>query len=130
VCNQFDSVIPAHSFKFTATLQNAQNCNNPLLVRIESKADHRSEKLTGKIIEEQADKWSFMLWNMGLKYEWKALLINKKASSCQDDAFLYSSFCFLDAAASKHYLDKFRLHSDFYYLRNGTLNILPVSYIS
>lgn len=63
-----DRVVPAHSFKFAATLQTAQNCNNPVLIRIESKAGHGAGKPTGKIIEEQADKWSFMLWNMGVNY--------------------------------------------------------------
>ncbi|CAN5805733.1 prolyl oligopeptidase family serine peptidase [soil metagenome] len=63
-----DRVVPAHSFKFAGTLQTAQNCNNPVLIRIESKAGHGAGKPTSKIIEEQADKWSFMLWNMGVNY--------------------------------------------------------------
>lgn len=63
-----DRVVPAHSFKFAATLQAAQDCNNPVLIRIESKAGHGAGKPTSKIIEEQADKWSFLLWNMGVNY--------------------------------------------------------------
>jgi prolyl oligopeptidase len=64
-----DRVVPAHSFKFAAQLQAAQSCNNPALIRIETKAGHGAGKPTGKIIEEQADKWSFMLWNMGIAYK-------------------------------------------------------------
>jgi len=64
-----DRVVPAHSFKFAATLQAAQSCDNPVLIRIETKAGHGAGKPTGKIIEEQADKWSFMFWNMGVGYK-------------------------------------------------------------
>ncbi|MBG9377869.1 S9 family peptidase [Panacibacter sp. DH6] len=64
-----DRVVPAHSFKFAAQLQNAQTCENPVLIRIESKAGHGAGKPTSKIIEEQADKWSFMLWNIGVDYK-------------------------------------------------------------
>ncbi len=64
-----DRVVPAHSFKFAATLQAAQNCDNPVLIRIESKAGHGAGKPTSKIIEEQADKWAFLLYNMGLGYK-------------------------------------------------------------
>ncbi|MGN6618936.1 MAG: prolyl oligopeptidase family serine peptidase [Ilyomonas sp.] len=64
-----DRVVPAHSFKFAASLQAAQDCDNPVLIRIESKAGHGAGKPTSKIIEEQADKWSFMLYNMGLSYK-------------------------------------------------------------
>ncbi len=63
-----DRVVPAHSFKFAAALQEAQGCNNPALIRIETKAGHGAGKPTSMIIDEQADKWSFMLYNMGLKY--------------------------------------------------------------
>src|SRR5215210_1699255 len=63
-----DRVVPAHSFKFAATLQAAQSCDHPVLIRIETKAGHGAGKPTSKIIEEQADKWAFMLFNMGLSY--------------------------------------------------------------
>ncbi len=59
-----DRVVPAHSFKFAATLQAAQSCTNPVLIRIESKAGHGAGKPTSKIIEEQADVWAFLLYNM------------------------------------------------------------------
>ncbi len=63
-----DRVVPAHSFKFAATLQAAQSCDKPVLIRIETKAGHGAGKPTSKIIEEQADKWSFLLYNMNLNY--------------------------------------------------------------
>ncbi len=63
-----DRVVPAHSFKFAASLQAAQSCENPVLIRVETKAGHGAGKPTSKIIEEQADKWAFMLHNMGLGY--------------------------------------------------------------
>lgn len=63
-----DRVVPAHSFKFAASLQDAQNCDNPVLIRIETNAGHGAGKPTDKIIDEQADKWAFMLYNMGLTY--------------------------------------------------------------
>ena len=64
-----DRVVPAHSFKFAAQLQAKQACDNPVLIRIESKAGHGSGKPTSKIIEEQADKWAFLFWNMGIQYK-------------------------------------------------------------
>jgi len=63
-----DRVVPAHSFKFAATLQAAQSCSNPVLISIETKAGHGAGKPTSKIIQEQADKWAFLLYNMGLNY--------------------------------------------------------------
>ncbi len=63
-----DRVVPAHSFKFAATLQAAQSCDNPVLISIETKAGHGAGKPTSKIIEEQADKWAFLLYIMGLNY--------------------------------------------------------------
>ncbi len=64
-----DRVVPAHSFKFAAALQNGQSCTNPTLIRIETKAGHGAGKPTDMIIAEQADKWSFLFWNMGLGYK-------------------------------------------------------------
>jgi prolyl oligopeptidase len=63
-----DRVVPAHSFKFAARLQEYHKGNNPVLIRIESNAGHGAGKPTSKIIEEQADKWAFMFQNMGLNY--------------------------------------------------------------
>ena len=60
-----DRVVPAHSFKFAARLQDYHKGSSPALIRIETNAGHGAGKPTGKIIEEQADKWAFMLYNMG-----------------------------------------------------------------
>lgn len=56
-----DRVVPAHSFKFAATLQAAHNGDAPVLIRIETKAGHGAGKPTAKIIEEAADKWAFLV---------------------------------------------------------------------
>jgi prolyl oligopeptidase len=61
-----DRVVPAHSFKFAATLQEAQGCENPTLIRIDSKAGHGAGKPTSKMIDEAADIWSFVFYNMGV----------------------------------------------------------------
>lgn len=61
-----DRVVPAHSFKFAARLQEYHTGSSPALIRIETNAGHGAGKPTAKIIEEQADKWAFMLYNMGL----------------------------------------------------------------
>jgi len=55
-----DRVVPAHSFKFAAALQAAHSGENPVLIRIETKAGHGAGKPTAKIIEEIADKWAFL----------------------------------------------------------------------
>ncbi len=62
-----DRVVPAHSFKFAATLQKGQAGPAPILIRIDVNAGHGAGKPTAKILDEQADKWAFMLWNMGIK---------------------------------------------------------------
>lgn len=62
-----DRVVPAHSFKFAAELQEKQSCEKPTLIRIDVKAGHGAGKPTSKVIEEAADIWAFTLWNMGLK---------------------------------------------------------------
>ena len=64
-----DRVVPAHSFKFAAALQSVQKCSNPVLIRIETKAGHGAGKPTTMLIDEQADKWSFLFWNMNLSYK-------------------------------------------------------------
>ena len=61
-----DRVVPAHSFKFAATLQEYHVGNNPVLIRIESKAGHGAGKSISKTIEEQADLYSFAWYNMGV----------------------------------------------------------------
>jgi prolyl oligopeptidase len=61
-----DRVVPAHSFKFISELQDKQDCANPVLIRIETKAGHGAGKPTSKIIEEYADIYAFMFYNMGI----------------------------------------------------------------
>ncbi|MCC5598061.1 prolyl oligopeptidase family serine peptidase [Nostoc favosum] len=56
-----DRVVPAHSFKFAAALQEAHIGDAPTLIRIETKAGHGAGKPTAKIIEEAADKWAFLV---------------------------------------------------------------------
>ena len=62
-----DRVVPAHSFKFAAALQAAHRGHNPVLIRIETKAGHGAGKPTSKIIEEAADKWAFLVANLGME---------------------------------------------------------------
>ncbi len=64
-----DRVVPAHSFKFAARLQEFHKGNAPVLIRIETKAGHGAGKSTAQIIAEQADKWSFFFRNMDLNWE-------------------------------------------------------------
>ena len=64
-----DRVVPAHSFKFAARLQEYHQGKTPVLIRIETNAGHGAGKPTSKIIQEQADKWAFMFQNMGVTYE-------------------------------------------------------------
>jgi prolyl oligopeptidase len=59
-----DRVVPAHSFKFAATLQAYQACQSPILINIETKAGHGAGKSTAQQIQEQADKWAFLFFNM------------------------------------------------------------------
>ncbi len=58
-----DRVVPAHSFKFAARLQEADRGDNPVLIRIDKRAGHGAGKPTSKIIDEQADKWAFFFYN-------------------------------------------------------------------
>ncbi|MFN3528745.1 MAG: prolyl oligopeptidase family serine peptidase [Bacteroidia bacterium] len=62
-----DRVVPAHSFKFAAALQEGHAGKAPVIIRIDTKAGHGAGKPTSMIIAEQADKWAFMFHNMGLK---------------------------------------------------------------
>lgn len=64
-----DRVVPAHSFKFAATLQQDQAGEAPVLISIQTNAGHGAGKPTDKAIEEIADKWAFMFYNMGLDYK-------------------------------------------------------------
>ncbi len=56
-----DRVVPAHSFKYASTLQQAQGGDAPILIRIQTKAGHGAGKPTMMQIEEQADRWGFLV---------------------------------------------------------------------
>ena len=61
-----DRVVPAHSFKYAATMQAAQTGDAPVLIRIETKAGHGAGKPTAKVIEEQADIYGFLMKTLGM----------------------------------------------------------------
>lgn len=62
-----DRVVPAHSFKFGAELQEKQSCSNPVLVRIETNAGHGAGRSTEQVIAENTDLLSFALYEMGIR---------------------------------------------------------------
>ena len=62
-----DRVVPAHSFKFTAELQNKQTGDNPTLIRIETNAGHGAGTPVSKTIEQYADIFGFAFYNMGFR---------------------------------------------------------------
>ena len=62
-----DRVVPAHSFKFAATLQECQAGKAPVLIRIDSKAGHGGGKPLSKQMEENADIYGFLMYEMGMK---------------------------------------------------------------
>jgi len=66
-----DRVVPAHSFKYIATLQNVYKGNNPVMIRIQTKAGHSAGKPVSMRIDEAADKWAFAFNNMGVKTIYK-----------------------------------------------------------
>jgi prolyl oligopeptidase len=61
-----DRVVPAHSFKFISALQEAQQGDAPVLIRVQTQAGHGAGMPTSMIIQQQADKWSFMFHHVGL----------------------------------------------------------------
>ncbi len=62
-----DRVVPAHSFKYAATLQAANTGNRPKIIRIDSKAGHGAGKPIAKILDEYADIYSFIFANIPFK---------------------------------------------------------------
>jgi len=62
-----DRVVPAHSFKFAAELQEKQTGNNPTLIRIDINAGHGAGKSVAATIQESVDIMAFTLFNMGIK---------------------------------------------------------------
>jgi prolyl oligopeptidase len=65
-----DRVVPAHSFKFIATLQEKQKGNAPVLIRIETRSGHGASNVT-KSLEETGDRYAFFLYNVGAKLIYK-----------------------------------------------------------
>ncbi|NNC83627.1 MAG: S9 family peptidase [Flavobacteriales bacterium] len=63
-----DRVVPAHSFKFAARLQECHSGEDPVIIRIDVDAGHGAGKPTSMVLDELADKWAFMFDNMGLGY--------------------------------------------------------------
>ena len=63
-----DRVVPAHSFKFAATMQehNKDTGDNPILIRIETDAGHGAGKPLSKAIDEATDTWSFVFYKLGI----------------------------------------------------------------
>jgi prolyl oligopeptidase len=61
-----DRVAPGHGKKLAARLQAAQAGDDPILLRVETKAGHGAGKPTTKILDEQADIWTFVFWQLGM----------------------------------------------------------------
>ncbi|MEG0253691.1 MAG: prolyl oligopeptidase family serine peptidase, partial [Muribaculaceae bacterium] len=64
-----DRVVPAHSFKYAATLQASNTGDAPKIIRIDSKAGHGGGKPITKVIDEYADIFSFIMYNLGMDYK-------------------------------------------------------------
>ena len=61
-----DRVVPGHSFKYAAAIQAAQEGNAPVLIRIETRAGHGAGVPTDKVIQAYADRWAFLIHNLGV----------------------------------------------------------------
>lgn len=62
-----DRVVPGHSFKYAAAMQKAQGGEAPVLIRIETRAGHGSGSPTEMVIEDYADRWAFLIRNLGMR---------------------------------------------------------------
>ena len=60
-----DRVVPWHSYKYAASLQWAQGCDRPTLIRIETEAGHGAGASVSKVVEEYADQWAFVSQALG-----------------------------------------------------------------
>lgn len=74
-----DRVVPAHSFKFASRLQEYHTGVNPVLIRVDVNAGHGAGKPTSKVIEEAADTWSFVMYNLGMPFKEPITVLPKKA---------------------------------------------------
>ena len=68
-----DRVVPWHSYKFTAQLQRAQGCPNPVLLRVETRAGHGAGKPVWMQIEDFADQWAFLVKTLRMEERLAAL---------------------------------------------------------
>ena len=66
-----DRVVPWHSFKFGAALQEAQGCENPIIVRVETRAGHGAGKPTWMVIDDYADQWAFLAEHLDMEVKLK-----------------------------------------------------------
>ncbi len=66
-----DRVVPAHSFKYIATMHEKYCGENPVLIRIETMAGHSAGKSTTKLIDEYTDVFSFVFYNLGIEPAYK-----------------------------------------------------------
>jgi prolyl oligopeptidase len=73
-----DRVVPAHSFKFAARLQEYHTGTNPVLIRVDVNAGHGAGKPTSKQIDEATDIWSFVMYNLGMSFKEPASVGVKK----------------------------------------------------
>jgi prolyl oligopeptidase len=64
-----DRVLPWHSYKYAAALQHAQGCDNPVLIRVETRSGHGAGRSTSKNIEQYADQWAFVAEFTGLSVD-------------------------------------------------------------
>ena len=62
-----DRVVPGHSFKYAAAIQQAQGGEAPVLIRIETRAGHGAGKPTDKVVQEYADRWAFLVKNLNMR---------------------------------------------------------------
>ena len=67
-----DRVVPAHSFKYAATLQESARGDNPVLIRIETQSGHGASS-TAKAIEQTADVYAFIFYNLGVRPKYDGL---------------------------------------------------------
>lgn len=73
-----DRVVPAHSFKFAARLQEYHSGANPVLIRVDVNAGHGAGKPTSKQIDEATDIWSFVMYNLGMPFREPSAPVQKK----------------------------------------------------
>ena len=66
-----DRVVPAHSFKYAATLQASNIGNAPKLIMIETKAGHGAGKPLSKVLESQTATWGFAMYELGMQPKWE-----------------------------------------------------------